>query len=103
MLPQLLDQDNSNHSIKMATILLGSNDAVSANLDKRHTPIPVYKKCIEKIIQELRKRGIQQIVLISPPPVDVKAWRAYASMTIGSSYYEYFSMKKSTILQGKLT
>ena len=67
----------------MATILLGSNDAVSSSLDKRHTPIRVYKKCLEKIIEELRGRGIDQIVLISPPPVDVKKWRAYAFTTFG--------------------
>ena len=85
MVPKLLETDNTNQSIKIATILLGSNDAVSASVDKRHSPIPVYKKCLENIIQAVKESGVEKIVLISPPPVDVKKWKAYAAENYG--YY----------------
>ena len=100
MLPNLLDHDNTNNSIKIATILLGSNDSVSPSLDKRHIPIAQYEDCMEKIVQELERRGIQYVILITPPPVDIKHWTDYSFETRGwfSNFFVYsdsFSILKS--------
>ncbi|XP_066933197.1 isoamyl acetate-hydrolyzing esterase 1 homolog [Clytia hemisphaerica] len=85
MLPDLLEKDKANGSIKIATLLLGSNDCVSKSLDVRHTSIPLYKDNMEKMIGILRRNGIHNIVLIAPPPVDVQHWTKHMLETIGVS------------------
>ena len=83
MLPDLLKNDNTNGSIKIATLLLGSNDSVSKSLDVRHTPVPLYKDNMEKMIEILEGNNITNIVLIAPPPVDVQHWTKHMLETIG--------------------
>lgn len=84
MLPDLLENDKANGSIKIATLLLGSNDCVSKSLDVRHTSVPLYKDNMEKMIGILRRNGIHNIVLIAPPPVDVQHWTKHMLETIGN-------------------
>jgi len=86
ILPNLLDHDNTNNSVNIATILLGSNDSVSQSLDKRHVSIVLYKDCMEKIIQELKRREIPHIILMTPPPVDVQHWTKHSFETRGKLF-----------------
>lgn len=65
-------------SLFAATVLLGSNDAVLDDKDDRHVPIDEFKENLMYIISTLEKNGIQteNIILISPPPIDIDAWTA---------------------------
>ena len=75
MLPQMLLNDNQPYGIiKVATVLLGSNDAVNKSLDNRHVPIADYVKNLKCIISLLQKAQVDNIILISPPPVDDFEW-----------------------------
>jgi len=74
-LKSLIPQGN----IDLATIFFGANDACSG---EQHVPVEEYKVHIENIIQQLRSRKCERIIIITPPPVAedmyLEAWRAKA-------------------------
>ena len=84
ILPSLFEHANSPKGIVYAVvILLGSNDAVLPDLDKRTVPIPEYKDNLKDMILQVENYGIEKerIVLVAPPPTDVKAWGKYCEET----------------------
>lgn len=83
VLPKLLHYDGKpKGSLYAATILLGTNDAVLEEKDDRHVPIKEYKENLQKIVSLMEGSGIQteNIILISPPPIDLKAWETHCSI-----------------------
>ena len=89
ILPNLLKHDGRpNGSIYAATILLGTNDAVQQDKDDRHVPIEEYKKHLVSIISKMEDSGIpsENIIIISPPPIDLEAWANYCKVQ-GKIYY----------------
>ena len=100
ILPNLLKHDGKpNGSLFAATVLLGTNDAVLQDKDDRFVPVEEYKKNLVSIISKLESNGIpsENIVLISPPPMDLQAWTAYckAQGTIYIYTQAYFSHSQS--------
>lgn len=78
MLPRLLSQDhNIESSVNIATILLGSNDAIPKEESNRHVNLERYRQNLEYIINLLQEQDIKNIILLSPPPVDHHSWDKY--------------------------
>ena len=81
ILPSLLKRDGQpKGSLYAATILLGTNDAVLKEKDDRHVPVEEYKKNLVSIISKMESKGIpsENIILISPPPMDLEAWSVFS-------------------------
>jgi len=72
MLPTLLAEANT--SIHVATLLIGSNDAVPEQEDDRHVPLDEYRTNIENMLTQLKNSNIKYIFLLSPPPLNGPAW-----------------------------
>ena len=97
ILPNLLKYDGKpKGSLFAATILLGTNDAVLPDKDDRYVPVDEYKKNLMSIISKMENSGIptENIILISPPPMDLSAWSIHCK-TQGSPYYNVISNKFS--------
>lgn len=71
--------------VKVATILLGSNDSNSKQHDDRHVPLVEYEQNLKCIVESLLEHKVENIILISPPPIDVMRWNEYSSQTYGQS------------------
>jgi len=81
ILPNLLKHDGQpKGSLYATTILLGTNDAVLRDKDDRHVPVEEYKKNLVSIISKMESKGIpsENIILISPPPMDLEAWSVFS-------------------------
>ena len=82
MLPRLLSQDHSEESsISIATVLLGTNDAVP----NRHVMKESYHQNMTSIINQLQQKDIKHIILLSPPPVDHDSWNKYLLAKTGET------------------
>jgi lysophospholipase L1-like esterase len=59
----------------LVTIFLGANDAAlplpdgNAHSSMQHVPLSRYRENLKEIVQNIRERGVTQIVMITPPPV----------------------------------
>ena len=75
MIPRLLEQDHRESCpIKIAAVLLGSNDANLKEESSRHVPLERYHQNLESIMKQLKEKNIETIILLSPPPIDNDAY-----------------------------
>ncbi|XP_041371484.1 isoamyl acetate-hydrolyzing esterase 1 homolog isoform X1 [Gigantopelta aegis] len=76
LLPQLISEEDAD-VIAAVTIFLGTNDSNDATLNsKQHVPLEEYQEGLNEMVEYLQSAGLErhQIILITPPPCDVKAW-----------------------------
>jgi len=64
----------SNHLF--ATVLLGSNDSAVVG-DRQHIPLNEYRQNLKDIVSKILVRGDFPVLLMTPPPVDGLAWKAF--------------------------
>ena len=59
----------------LLSIFFGANDCAlpDGTSSRQHVPIPQYKSNIEAMIAHARAAGIENILLIAPPPIDEEA------------------------------
>jgi isoamyl acetate esterase len=59
----------------LLTIFFGANDCAlpDGTSSRQHVPIPQYKDNLKAIIAHAKSAGIENILLITPPPVDEAA------------------------------
>ncbi|XP_071941212.1 isoamyl acetate-hydrolyzing esterase 1 homolog [Antedon mediterranea] len=62
--------------VVLVTIFFGANDAVLTGQSQKHVPLNDYRQNTKEMVDYLTNIGIdkEKIVLISPPPLDDKAW-----------------------------
>eukprot|EP00798_Chlamydomonas_sp_ICE-L_P029269 gene29268-12509_t len=68
-------------NVQLVTVFFGANDAAMPHAPgPHHIPLLEYKDNLKKIVEFLRKKGVKNIILITPPPVsedgrrDVLKW-----------------------------
>lgn len=73
-LPEIL-QSTSSQQIALATVWLGANDASMPDRANAaaHVPLDVYARNLVAIVQQLQAAGVQNILLVTPPPVNEAA------------------------------
>ena len=82
MLPRLLSQDHGGESsISIATVLLGTNDAVP----NRQVTKESYHQNMTSIINQLQQKDIKHIIILAPPPVDHDSWNKYLLAKTGET------------------
>lgn len=69
-----MQADIQQSHIKVATILLGTNDSGPKEMDERHVSLDLYRENIQFIVKTLLKYKVENVLLISPPPIDVESW-----------------------------
>jgi len=91
LLPQIFNE-NSFPSVKLITIWFGANDASLVTKNARqHVPLDEYEENLVKIVNHLSQlksttnSGHPFIILVTPPPIDEKAWLKTMSEKYGST------------------
>ncbi|BBN12870.1 isoamyl acetate esterase [Marchantia polymorpha subsp. ruderalis] len=74
----------------LVTVFFGANDAALPDRGSRaqHVPLVEYKENLRKIVAHLKEANVKHIILITPPPVDIKGRQAYARATYGEKAEE---------------
>lgn len=80
VLPRMFDATGAaKQEMLFCTIFLGANDAALPGEDQ-HVPLEEFKSNLIRMVQSIRENSGQPtipIILITPPPVDEKAWAAH--------------------------
>ena len=76
ILPEILQQESFPASINLAIILIGSNDAVIPELDKRAVPVEEYGRALQDMISCCKEK-FSHVVIVTPPPVDDMRWNQW--------------------------
>ncbi|OAE28711.1 hypothetical protein AXG93_2091s1180 [Marchantia polymorpha subsp. ruderalis] len=82
--------DTSPNPPLLVTVFFGANDAALPDRGSRaqHVPLVEYKENLRKIVAHLKEANVKHIILITPPPVDIKGRQAYARATYGEKAEE---------------
>ena len=80
MLPEILQQETFNSTINIAVILIGSNDSVLPELDKRAVPVEEYGTNLNNLIG-LCKQKFSTVVIVTLPPQDEVRWDEHSRTT----------------------
>lgn len=70
LLPHIFSEEAVRNTI-LATIFLGANDAAkpAGGSSRQHVPVQQYGDNLRTIVKHVRDVGVQNIILIAPPPV----------------------------------
>ncbi|KAJ7178897.1 hypothetical protein O6H91_Y541400 [Diphasiastrum complanatum] len=75
----------------LVTVFFGANDAALPDRKSKaqHVPLSEYKENLQRIVSHLKGLSPStRVVLITPPPIDVRGRQAYARATYGDSAEE---------------
>lgn len=78
VLPRIFHTTTPTSPLLFSTVFFGANDAALPD-EAQHVPLEEYKSNLIQIVQSIRKNtsAEQPIILMTPPPVDEKAWTAH--------------------------
>jgi isoamyl acetate esterase len=83
LVPKIFGAGETRPKYLFVTVFLGANDAAIAG-ERQHVPVEEYGENMAKIIKGIREETKESpdlpIIIMTPPPVDEKAWKRFLNL-----------------------